>query len=108
MGTKTGNTPTDEVATTEAPAESVTEAPKVGVRWDAKNHFEERRMRYSDWRLFGAPELDEEALKTTRSADTVWDQGNGWIVLRSDIPLTDDQVREWMSRESGKFTLIEV
>lgn len=77
---------------------------KKFVRWDALHSFEERRIRYTDWVLLGAPELEEANAVT--AADTVWTLENKWEVPRSVIPLTDAQLAEFLAVE-GKFKLVE-
>lgn len=77
------------------------------VVWAAKNHFEERQMRYEDWARFGAPDLDEQGAAGARPADTVWEQANKWTVTRSSIPLSDEELATFLLQDAN-FSLAEV
>lgn len=78
-------------------------AVKTYVSWAAKFNFETREMTSADWRAVGADLTDEEV---SERKVTEWKQANGWRVPRSEIPLSDLQLGEFMGRNPG-FTVIE-
>lgn len=76
---------------------------KQYVTWAARFPFEAREVRPSDWRRAGADLSDDEVAE---GKVTVWSKENGWRVERSEIPLTDMQLGQFMGANGG-FTVIE-
>lgn len=60
------------------------------VEWTAKNHFEVRKLTEADWKKLGAVNAPKE---------TVWNKENGWRVPREAIPLTDQQLSDYLARD---------
>lgn len=73
-----------------------TPATEQYVSWTHANHFEARELTAADTKTLGA----------TEGKKLRWDQENGWRVKRSDVPLTDQQLADFMEADS-RFKLVE-
>lgn len=69
------------------------------VVWDGnRHHFESREMRPQDWRFAGASEEDVQEMEAVE-----WNSANNWRVPRSEIPLSDVQLGEFMARNGFRL-----
>ena len=81
-----------DTTSTAVPAEST----KQYVTWRSDNHFMSRELSAANVRSLGA----------TEGKKLRWDKSNDFRVERSEIPLTDAQLADFLARDD-RFKLVE-